>query len=476
MAPTEVLRVVLCHSGKDKRLTDPLLDHLRALEQFKGIRVWSDERIAPGDDRHREFDSALRAADVAILLVSAAFLVSTVARNLQVPAIVDRHRRRILTVIPVIIRACTWEADPFLSSLEVLPSSRVPIANYPTAKRHDVFTELSRAVLVLAQATRNVRADHGTAVEPHHSDLALSHADERTPIRSARGFHRTSTRGTASVLVVRTRDAHLLGTRIFLQHNPTRIGRATRNHVVLSDEWASRFHGHLELSNNEWHVVDNLSTNGTLCDGQRFSAKKALEHGSCIRIGETVLKFLGGQMSDEDYQREVVRLTTVDGLTQVLRRSYFFSMIDDLIRDRGSCEVAMVLFDIDGFTDLNETSGYFSGDCALETVARIGMSYLPKNATLARVGVDEFGVLVNNAPEKDVRDCMVGLRDAIEGHHFVFQAQRRRVTISVGIAFLQETDRAAIDLVARAEEQLRKAKQDGGNSISVEQIDRDCKL
>jgi hypothetical protein len=150
------LRLIVRHSGneRDAGLAQELLAHLRPLERFAGVNVWTDDGIVAGDLKGARIDEAIEQADVALLLLSADFLASDTLQDVEVPKLLKRHEAGSLRVIPVLLRSCAWEMHPWLAELHPLPKDRTPIASFAGDERDSVLTELAREIVQPATATR----------------------------------------------------------------------------------------------------------------------------------------------------------------------------------------------------------------------------------------------------------------------------------------------------------------------------------
>ncbi|WP_125154010.1 FHA domain-containing protein [Clostridium rectalis] len=71
------------------------------------------------------------------------------------------------------------------------------------------------------------------------------------------------------------------------------IGRRNGNTFVLDDPYVSGHHARVYIRNNEYILEDLGSTNGTLVNQVKIHGKKHLKSGEIIKIGNTVLKFIG---------------------------------------------------------------------------------------------------------------------------------------------------------------------------------------
>jgi hypothetical protein len=127
--PTERRRMKLfcSYAHHDDRHRERLERHLSALRREDFIELWHDQRIAPGDDWRARIGTALREADVILLLISADFLASDFCVDVELAHAIERHRAGTARVIPIAVRSADWGTLPF-ASLQALPRDRTPIA------------------------------------------------------------------------------------------------------------------------------------------------------------------------------------------------------------------------------------------------------------------------------------------------------------------------------------------------------------
>ncbi len=83
----------------------------------------------------------------------------------------------------------------------------------------------------------------------------------------------------------------------------------------------------------------------------------------------------------------------------------------------------------------------------------------------ARYGGEEFAIILPETTLEGGRALAEGLRERIEESRFTFQGEVIRVTISIGAAMLQESDRSSMDLIKRADDKLYEAKHLGRNRV-----------
>ncbi len=159
------LRLLVRHSAapKDQALAEELLGHLRPLERFAGLDVWSDARIRAGDDGRREIARAIQEANVALLLLSADFFASDGLVEVEVPQLLERHRAGQLRVVPVLLRSCLWDVHLWLRVLHPLPKDGEPVASRQGEARDRVLTEVAREIVGLVDPATGARPPTGTS-------------------------------------------------------------------------------------------------------------------------------------------------------------------------------------------------------------------------------------------------------------------------------------------------------------------------
>src|SRR6478735_1339777 len=279
----------------------------------------------------------------------------------------------------------------------------------------------------------------------------------------------TGLKGTDCLVVIYTKEPTLLGKRFVLENNPTRVGRGADNHIVLDGDSVSRRHAHFEQRASAWLVVDLGSTNGTYCNDEQISREVVLKNGDRVKIGPTIFKFLSGADVEAQYHEEIYRMTIIDGLTQIHNKRYLYEALErEIIRGRRhERDLAILMFDIDHFKRINDVHGHLAGDFVLKELARIVQARIRRDEVFARYGGEEFAIILPETSLEGAAALGETLRQKVAEHLFVFQADSIRVTISIGAAVLQDTDRSANDLIKRADEKLYAAKNSGRNRVVI---------
>ncbi|MHB8390159.1 MAG: TIR domain-containing protein [Acidobacteriaceae bacterium] len=122
-------RIFISYSHKDDSFRQELENHLSTMKRNGHIDVWSDRRIAPGQEWKGEIDENLEKSDLVLLLVSSDFVASDYCYDVELKRALEMHDQCQATVVPVIIRHCDWHEAPF-GKLQALPEEAKPISSW----------------------------------------------------------------------------------------------------------------------------------------------------------------------------------------------------------------------------------------------------------------------------------------------------------------------------------------------------------
>jgi len=169
--------------------------------------------------------------------------------------------------------------------------------------------------------------------------------------------------------------------------------------------------------------------------------------------------------------RELEQLSTTDVLTGLANRRAFYGALErDFARAtafRG--ELGVLMIDLDGFKQVNDTLGHDAGDEVLITAAQAIMCHCDANMTPARLGGDEFVVLFRHLSRDECRAIALQISSAFSSMVNDMASQQPGhplVTMSLGLAMLRETEAIGGDvLVAMADVALYRAKSLGRSQL-----------
>lgn len=180
---------------------------------------------------------------------------------------------------------------------------------------------------------------------------------------------------------------------------------------------------------------------------------------------------LGGQEDRLlDLNRQLDRLTITDPLTSLRNRRYFMQRLEDAIAQlgRGGESLAVAIVDLDRFKHINDRHGHLVGDRLLRAAAQSMRRVARRGEVIARIGGEEFGVILPNADAVGAYRAAERLRQAVHRSSARFPGGKVRVTASVGVILALSSEGATPSrLLLAADRALYAAKHAGRNRAVV---------
>lgn len=225
-----------------------------------------------------------------------------------------------------------------------------------------------------------------------------------------------------------------------------------------------------------WQTIrDRRVWRGELCNRRRDgnSAWEDVAIGPVIDENGDVTHYVA-VYSDitlrREMEEELRRLAVTDALTGVANRRQLLQMGEQALRraERNSGELSVLLLDIDYFKKINDTLGHPAGDSALVGLAQVANAIVRNVDLVARLGGEEFAVLLPDTPLEGAVDVAERLRRAVADKVFMGpEGQRIGFTISLGCASVKEGVRNFAELLSLADQALYSAKQGGRNRVAA---------
>jgi diguanylate cyclase (GGDEF)-like protein/putative nucleotidyltransferase with HDIG domain len=166
-----------------------------------------------------------------------------------------------------------------------------------------------------------------------------------------------------------------------------------------------------------------------------------------------------------DY-REKLEQAIRDPLTGLYNRRFFFEALEKEVQRcaRYGSAASLALFDVDDFKRINDTCGHASGDDVLREIGRIVEGLIRPTDSFARIGGEEFALLMPETQQLDALLVAERLRTAISRHRIL---DDRRVTVSGGVASCPQDASTREELERRADAALYWAKRHGKDMSAV---------
>ena len=135
---------------------------------------------------------------------------------------------------------------------------------------------------------------------------------------------------------------------------------------------------------------------------------------------------------------------------------------------RSNRPVSVIMTDIDRFKFINDEHGHAAGDDALCHFARILSAGRRAEDILARVGGEEFALVLPGTTLESATNIADDLRDLVDSSPIRVDGQSMPMTASFGVATLSDKDTCLTDMVVRADRALYRSKRAGRNRVDLE--------
>jgi two-component system cell cycle response regulator len=260
-----------------------------------------------------------------------------------------------------------------------------------------------------------------------------------------------------------------IGRSLRIEKRSYTLGRAADADFRLDDEGISRHHAKVVVLAHDVVLLKDLgSTNGTFVNDQQIEAHP-LSEGDRVQLGATItLKFGMEDDIEAAVRQQLFTAATRDPLTGAHnKRSFEEQMTRALAFSRRHKQpLTLVTFDVDHFKRVNDEHGHLAGDDVLRAVSALFQKEIRLEDSLARVGGEEFCVIL---PGIDLPHGVLAaerLRAALEATVVQTPAGGVQVTISLGVAEFDAMRHASLDaLIAEADGRLYEAKASGRNRV-----------
>lgn len=160
---------------------------------------------------------------------------------------------------------------------------------------------------------------------------------------------------------------------------------------------------------------------------------------------------------------------THDSLTKLLNRAFFETQLEQEVhRLRRSDQTSALLFiDVDRFKYINDTAGHAAGDQLLIEVSHRLRARLRASDTLARIGGDEYAIVLRNISTNLVATTADEFRRVMVSKPFMYGGKAYRVSCTIGAAILDNRTQTVSEAMANADIACHLAKNRGRNQIHV---------
>lgn len=219
----------------------------------------------------------------------------------------------------------------------------------------------------------------------------------------------------------------------------------------------------------------------------QFSVQAGVHSSDEIGMLATAFNEMGQHLNEmysqmEERSSELVRLNeqleqlaTTDGLTGLFNHRHFYARLAEEIRRarRYRHSLSLIMGDIDHFKLYNDTRGHVAGDKVLKAIAGLLAEHARENDMVARYGGEEFVIIL---PETDLATALLvaeRMRSMVESSPDLAGLSLQPdqpITMSFGVAQLDDVTDSAKGFVRLADGMLYQAKQNGRNRVEYRQV------
>lgn len=181
---------------------------------------------------------------------------------------------------------------------------------------------------------------------------------------------------------------------------------------------------------------------------------------------------IGAKMLMDQSEKRLLEMVRSDPLTGALNRRGLLESFTTLKSEAGarsSSQLALILFDLDHFKQVNDNHGHQAGDRVLVAFANVCSSVMQSTATFARTGGEEFAALIQVDDLRRAAAVAEAVRRRLMETAIAAPRGEIRVTVSIGIAAAPMVEADIDRLMSTADRALYRAKADGRNRTMVVQ-------
>ncbi|MDA8092458.1 MAG: DUF1631 family protein [Betaproteobacteria bacterium] len=212
--------------------------------------------------------------------------------------------------------------------------------------------------------------------------------------------------------------------------------------------------------------------------GQREATLCLHDLAECLRLGTAMVLEDGGESVLDRAQfatlqkmhRQLLHESTHDKLTGLANRRAFEQHLAERLAHARESQIRHVVcyINLDGFSMVNSAFGYDGGDRLLQEVASLFRATLGNEGNdLARIGADEFGLLLEDCEVGAALETIATLKRAISDYRFVAGEAKIAVSFSAGLAAIEPFHENATVILQDAESCCRTARAQGANQVRV---------
>lgn len=175
-----------------------------------------------------------------------------------------------------------------------------------------------------------------------------------------------------------------------------------------------------------------------------------------------------------EMQKKLKHAASHDALTGLFNRSHFEQQLEFALQECSNSNRSHVLclLDLDRFKIVNDSAGHTIGDALLKNISKFISQYVSPGDLLARVGGDEFGILIANCTMSHAYEQCSKIIESISSTRFSYDGNVYDIGASAGLVIINEHSKSIADLMSHADVACYSSKVAGRNRASVYEADQ----
>lgn len=201
-----------------------------------------------------------------------------------------------------------------------------------------------------------------------------------------------------------------------------------------------------------------------------------LNHAKALKAEHPSLGLMEITQEVTKQDRKISYFETHDSLTGLFNRKYFKQQLDHIIESSKTIksEHTLMYIDLDQFKIVNDSCGLSAGDTLLTEIAALIKSKVRKWDIVARMGDDEFGLMLLYCEQKHAQRIADDMRQVIRDYEFLHNGVVYHVSASIALVTVDPTSENTNDMLSKVDTTCTLAKDDGGDRVYVYQADNEA--
>ncbi|MBT7137269.1 MAG: diguanylate cyclase [Rhodospirillaceae bacterium] len=168
-------------------------------------------------------------------------------------------------------------------------------------------------------------------------------------------------------------------------------------------------------------------------------------------------------------EQEMHYRANFDSLTDLPNRTLMLDRLAQAMKKarRDNTGVLLMFLDLDHFKEINDSMGHLAGDLLLRKASKRIVSCLRDTDTAARIGGDEFAIILADAYEKETAETIAGKLLKALSKPFELDSQQASISASIGITVYPHDGEEAESLLRNADHAMYAAKKSGRNAFKI---------